>query len=235
MEQITDNQKAHNQDYKSGGDSAIDFRYLVLKIEKLTAALHLVTGFLNNSDPIKYKLRDQGLVVLQLGLNFKYGPIFYKTAGIDDLKRAIDTLVSFITVALTDSSVSQMNLTILQKEYHDLYNYLDRYQINQESLVEKIELPKPGLAPSFSSKERGEHPNRSLRGGQGGVLSSVNTERREQILGYIKAHGWSPIADIAKAVPGVSDKTVQRELVALLNEGIILKKGDRRWARYNAA
>lgn len=251
MEQVRDTVKDSNQTHQTAV-SGLDWAYVVLKIEKLTAALHLVTGFLNNTDPIKYKLRDQSLITLQAGLNFKYGNNIYKTAGIDDLKRAIDTLTSFIAVALTDSSVSQMNLTILQKEYRDLYNYLDRYQVNQESLVGKIEAPRsnPVLLNTnnqYSLKSNPSYNHNSAlnteiktqhlshKTAQPSLQNPVNKERRDLILGYVTAHSWSAINEIAKIVPGVSDKTVQRELAALVNEGILLKKGDRRWSRYSRA
>ena len=247
MEQIRDTIKDSNQANQTNS-SALDWQYIVLKIEKLTAALHLVTSFLNNTDPIKYKLRDQSLITLQAGLNFKYGNSIYKTAGIDDLKRAIDTLTSFIAVALTDSSVSQMNLTILQKEYRDLYNYLDRYQVNQENLVGKIEAPRVNLAPlttnqPYHLKSATFHPHNSdakahqssHKIAQPSLQTSVNKERRDLIVGYVTEHSWSAINEIAKIVPGVSDKTVQRELAALVNEGVLLKKGDRRWSRYSRA
>ena len=216
---------------KDSGSPSIDFRYVVLKVEKLTSALHLVTSFLNNSDPIKYKLRDQGLIVLQASLNFKYGDSLYKTASIDDLKRAIDTLLSYMSVALTDSSVSQMNLSILDKEYRDLYNYLGQYEANQESLVGKMEpikttppLPASNHYPLVVKNQAGSNPQ-----------NSINIERQSLILSYIKDHSWSAINEITQAVPGVSSKTVQRELVVLVNEGKLKKKGDRRWARYNLA
>lgn len=240
MEQVKDTLKDHAQTNQTGS-FGLDFQYVVLKIEKLTAALHLVTSFLNNTDPIKYKLRDLALVVMGGSQSLKYTDGKYKTVLLDDLKRQIDGLASFITVALTDSSVSQMNLTILQKEYRDLYNYLDRYQVNQETLVGKIELPRATTTFSASPNHYSLATNHSVglpntdNKPQSRPQTSVNTERREQILTYITAHGWSAINEIAKAVPGVSDKTVQRELVALLNEGILLKKGDRRWARYALA
>lgn len=237
MEPVKDTQKDQSQTNQTA-NTGLDFQYVVLKIEKLTAALHLVTSFLNSTDPIKYKLRDLALVVMGASQSLKYTDGKYKTVLLDDLKRQIDSLASFITVALTDSSVSQMNLTILQKEYRDLYNYLDRYQVNQETLVGKMELPRTTILeprPAASLITNHYPPNTFNNKPQVSHIPSVNTERREQILTYIKAHGWSAINEIAKAVPGVSDKTVQRELVALLNEGVLLKKGDRRWSRYALA
>lgn len=248
METVKDTQK-DGYNTNQTGSMGLDSRYVVLKIEKLTAALHLVTSFLSNSDPIKYKLRDLGLLVMHNSLSLKHTDDQYKTVILDDLKRDIGNLTSFISVALADSSVSQMNLTILKKEYNDLYNYLDRYQVNQDSLVGKVELPKPTFRPNpTQTLPKGEglntYTDRNLssptfpsgRGSGGGVVSgSINTERRDLIINFVKDNGWSAINEIAKAVPDVSDKTVQRELVAMVNEGILIKKGDRRWSRYSLA
>lgn len=227
--------------------STIDFSYIVLKIEKLTAALHLVTSFLNNSDPIKYKLRDKALELMQASLPLKHGSLSYKTAVTDDLKKGIGTITSFISVALTDGAVSQMNLTILQKEYNDLYKYLDQYQPSKESLVGVVAEPQvsflaePVLGYQVSARnyqqktasEGRERPEKTTSDRE--VSGSQNTERKTQIIGFITNNGWSAINEIAKAVPGVSSKTIQRELVNLVNEGLLTKKGDRRWSRYTLA
>lgn len=244
MEDIKDSTSANSVTDKAY-QSGVDFSYVVLKIEKLTAALHLVTSFLNNSDPIKYKLRDRAIDLMQTSSALKYMGQKYKTAVIDDLKKGADTVASFISVALTDSSVSQMNLTILQKEYRDLYNYLDRYQINQESLIGKIDQPRISALPDVSTFR--SEPNYQSKTAdtqnqftkpislERPLNASQNGERRKQIIGFITAHGWSAINEIAKAAPGVSSKTIQRELVNLVNEGLLIKKGDRRWARYATA
>ena len=40
------------------------------------------------------------------------------------------------------------------------------------------------------------------------------------------------IKDIALHIPGVSEKTVQRDLQALVSAGVLKRKGERRWSRY---
>ena len=58
--------------------------------------------------------------------------------------------------------------------------------------------------------------------------------RRQQILQYIRDNGIVSIKDIADGVRGVSDKTLQRALIDLVNDKIIIRHGDRRWSRYEA-
>lgn len=56
--------------------------------------------------------------------------------------------------------------------------------------------------------------------------------RRNLITGYLKGRTWTSIKDIARAVPGCSVKTIQRELVDLVSDNVLEKTGERRWSRY---
>lgn len=59
--------------------------------------------------------------------------------------------------------------------------------------------------------------------------------RRERILAVLKGKGPSYIKDISLVVRGVSEKTIQRELASLVSEGLVTRKGDRRWTTYELA
>jgi DNA-binding HxlR family transcriptional regulator len=41
------------------------------------------------------------------------------------------------------------------------------------------------------------------------------------------------VSDVMKILPGVSDKTIQRELVAMVEAGVLEKKGEKRWSVYS--
>lgn len=59
--------------------------------------------------------------------------------------------------------------------------------------------------------------------------------RRESILSILRAKGPSYIKDISLVIRDVSEKTIQRELAQMVAEGIIVRKGDRRWTTYELA
>jgi hypothetical protein len=61
----------------------------------------------------------------------------------------------------------------------------------------------------------------------------TNLDRRNQIIAEIKKTGEVSVKDIARVVPGVSEKTLQRELIAMVTDGVLNKKGERRWSRYS--
>jgi predicted ArsR family transcriptional regulator len=63
----------------------------------------------------------------------------------------------------------------------------------------------------------------------------TRSSRREVILGVISSRDNCSIKDIATKLPQVSEKTIQRELSAMVEEGILIKEGDRRWSTYRVA
>jgi DNA-binding transcriptional ArsR family regulator len=56
--------------------------------------------------------------------------------------------------------------------------------------------------------------------------------RRAQILGILQEKDEVTVKDIAAVITDCSEKTLQRELVALTQQGVLKKYGERRWSRY---
>ena len=68
------------------------------------------------------------------------------------------------------------------------------------------------------------------------VNHSLHTSsRRDQILAFIRNNGKASMRELADAMPLVSEKTLQRTLVALIDTGDIRRIGDRRWSHYEPA
>jgi hypothetical protein len=59
--------------------------------------------------------------------------------------------------------------------------------------------------------------------------------RQEKILSIIKDKKLVGIKDISKNITDCSEKTIQRELIAMLDGGLIKKEGERRWSLYSMA
>lgn len=64
------------------------------------------------------------------------------------------------------------------------------------------------------------------------VIAPEKKERRSEILKILKWNGASDIRYIQGMVPGVSEKTIQRELNAMIIEGLVIRKGIKRWSTY---
>lgn len=59
------------------------------------------------------------------------------------------------------------------------------------------------------------------------------SERQNIILREIKNRGQLTIRDLVGKIEGCSEKTIQRELLALVEGGVLKKEGERRWSKYS--
>ena len=197
--------------------------FVLLKLQKLSAALYLITNVIHDSDPIKWRLRDTSLSLLS---QTKSDHLL-----LGQLIPAISQVLSLIDIARLNASVSTMNFDILKQEYLAIRNKLEEQ--NRPEFLKQLAIPESGLEASnivrqFSSSIATKSINH-----QSAPRLIANT-RRDGILKLIKQQGPISIKDIAKSVPGVSSKTVQRELAELVRAGLLKKEGDRRWSRYSA-
>ena len=57
--------------------------------------------------------------------------------------------------------------------------------------------------------------------------------RQARILTLLRAQSHLSIKDFAAVIPDCSEKTIQRELLELVEKGVIKKEGERRWSTYS--
>lgn len=63
--------------------------------------------------------------------------------------------------------------------------------------------------------------------------NEAKEERKENILKILKQKRDASINDISTLFKDISTKTIQRDLSELIDEGLIIKEGSRRWSKYN--
>ncbi len=92
--------------------------------------------------------------------------------------------------------------------------------------------------PSVSKVIRKNESNQNTGKVQSGSASSnqapgVLTDRQSTIVKEIRLKGQLTIRDLVDKITGCSEKTIQRELLALVEHGVLKKEGERRWSRYS--
>lgn len=195
-----------------------------LKLEKLTAAVYLVTNFLPDSEPVKWRLRDTALSLLP--------HVAVPDNSIGHMLGPIEQILSLINIARLNPGVSRMNFDILWQEYNALKVKIQAD--NGASLLDNLpalESSRPSLQPQSSVNYTRNQNTRSTQ--INSKTSQVANNRRELVYRIIKQQGPISIKDISGAVPGVSSKTVQRELAELVRLGQLKREGERRWSRYS--
>ena len=204
-------QKDINQSVSSVKDIIKD------KIGKLAAAVYLVTNFLDDMDQIKWKLRAKAL---DLKANL--------TNSNEASLSLIEEIISLIDIAVLDRRASMMNFSILRDGYTNLQIEFQKY------LNLNADWYKRALLPNQTNQQSSQIDSPKITPKISHNPPKTDTGRRDKILDFIKQNNWSSIRDIAKFIPGVSSKTVQRELAELVRIGTLKKTGERRWSRYSA-
>jgi DNA-binding transcriptional ArsR family regulator len=63
--------------------------------------------------------------------------------------------------------------------------------------------------------------------------ASTQNDRRERIKTILEAKKEATIKDISEIITDVSEKTIQRELNAMIEENLVKRQGERRWSKYS--
>jgi len=67
------------------------------------------------------------------------------------------------------------------------------------------------------------------------VLKDIKDKRRNIIIALVKKHRKLTIKGFTGVIKDCSEKTIQRELLSLVGDGILKKEGERRWSTYSLA
>jgi hypothetical protein len=242
--------------------------YIYRKIEKISAAIHLITNFFDLKEPIRMSLREKSLALLSssaaLVKNSDLSNILNSLSfGLLEIKSLLHT--SFIS-----GLMSEMNLKIIQGEIDQLMivieskkqvfirlpiTYLHVAPLEPKSSAS--EAPQIQSAPAFNnnpisfpgssgalstnfpsnvSEIQRSQSRLNISKGQiskGQKNSADHSDRTEKILSLLKDGRALTIKDFSDVIKGCSEKTLQRELLRLVAEGKIIKRGERRWSRYS--
>ena len=221
--------------------------YLYKKAERLAKAIHLIGPAFAQSVSLKDRLD-------RLSIGLVDAAILSPTASREALSRELLALSSILSIARSGGMLSPMNADLIAREAHFLLQEIAGYEEPRLSLEEAPSLA--ALAKSVSQDSRQETPRlkslarvtydpsligednkRHIKGhiSDSKSGSGKQTERRDAVLAVLKSKGPSYIKDISTVIRDVSEKTIQRELSALVSEGQVIRKGDRRWTTYELA
>ena len=212
--------------------------YIYKKAERLAKAIHLIVPAFSSSPALRERLEDISIGLIDAAI---LSPSIAK----EGLSQELLTLSSVLAIARSSGLLSSMNADLVSREAHNLLQEVASYEephlLLEEApslatLAKEIhsqtgrpilgQLPAP-VAPPAPVRVQG-HTNK-------GQVSDKGGNRRDAILSVLRAKGPSYIKDISTVVRGVSEKTVQRELQALVEEGKVTRTGERRWTTYTLA
>jgi hypothetical protein len=243
------------------------FASIYKKTEKLVTALYMITNFIKDNEPLKWQIRDNGISLMSLNISFSTVSLSERKELLNEFHALALEIVSLARVAHHAGLVSEMNFTILAREFGNLVSMLDKAE-NKEANEQTVildpgffDMPTAALptqteaiapvapqeiskghfsrtsipaksTPSISHKPE-YLPLKDLRD-QAEKKDDKNS-RQAAITKLLSKKSGLSIKDFAASISGVSEKTIQRELLAMVASGVLKKEGERRWSTYSLA
>ncbi|MCR4333785.1 MAG: hypothetical protein NUV60_02100 [Patescibacteria group bacterium] len=211
--------------------------FVYKKAERLAKAIHLIGPAFAESTSLKDRLDAVAIGLIDAA-------VLPPHAARAALSRELLALSSVLSIARTSSLLSSMNAELITREAHMLLHEVAAYEEPRVFFDESPTLSE--IAKSAGSSRDTSVPKRTpstggglTSGGKGHIkdtedLSDNNIkDRRETILSVIKNKRTANIKDISTMIRGVSEKTIQRELLSLIGLGVVVKSGERRWSTYS--
>jgi hypothetical protein len=209
--------------------------YLYKKSERLAKALYLILPAFKDAPALRDKVHRISIELIDAS-------ILTPLASREALSRALLALSSVLSIARSANLLSSMNAELIAREAHLLLKEAAVYEEPKLTLEEapslatlsrnappvRRELPRPSVSARPQSKTAPTAPVT-------GAPKKDTSDRREAILTVLRSKGPSFIKDISNVIRDVSEKTIQRELQALVLEGKVSKTGERRWTSYAIA
>ncbi len=225
------------------------------KTERICGAVFLVTRFIDDS-LIKNTLQNSALVSFKMCADFVMGTNV-NHQKLKEISINLSVLYAHLDNAFWSGYLSQMNSSVIQKEiqitvsiiskieekYRDRSNpknsFLALIEKNTVPILSHVTTPDAAknaikdnnikdsikdIKDSIKDKNIGQVKEKALR--------INNQERVDKIKFILRDFKQRTIKDIAALFPNIGEKTIQREINRLIEQGVVKRIGDRRWSTY---
>ena len=219
--------------------------YLVFsfkKTEKIVSAIYLITSLIKDNEPIKWELRENSIYALSIMMSINSLESVDKNNIIQSFFSTSFEIISLLNISLVSGLLSSMNVSLIIKEINSLMDYL-KMELNKSSnpmgFILSDNFFSTDIAPSMSDiSDKGHIENRKgliSKDNKAFIDKSKKDNRKVSILNILKKDSRLTIKDFIKVITDCSEKTIQRELISLVEKGLVIRNGERRWSTYSLA
>lgn len=212
---------------------------------ELTNKLYRMTLLFPKKEPLRYKMRGVAddiladLITWEVFNSSNPGKVAVvekreKGEVILAIEKDLDVLNGYFEVAKWQNWVSYFDVLEIQEKYdkikRDFKKEIGSLEIEEKDL--KIELlPKPNKAnrEQFSVRDsESKEPAPERRGSLNRVERQDSLDsRKEKILEFLKEKGRAQVWEIGRIFPEVSKRTLRRDFVQLLEQGLVERIGEK--------
>lgn len=225
---MSDSQKFHDFAFKSTlFKGRGEWYFCYLKSEKIAHVLATLAQMGAAREPMRHVVERSKTLP---------GSVAALAAGELSLEAALAdvfALLSSLRLLQTDGVLSKSNVDIISREYEQLAERLMRGSNPSPFLsVEDFGLPALSMQTLAPQTQKVILKDTQIHKGHTNMSDSKASDRSSQILEIIKQNKGISIKDISAVVRGCSEKTIQRELLVLIEKGLVRREGQRRWSVY---
>lgn len=228
------------------------FTFAFKKTEKLASAVYMITNLFSENEPMKWTLRRKVSDLLSFIVGYKD----IKDSNLNDYSYSVRTkileVVSMLEVSFRAGLLSQMNYSIIKQEFSNLVDvFVVQNTQNKSTNFDSISknffdvvdnrhrIPTMTLASTHNLVHQEEVFNVDVslkdKVSTNDNVVVKRTNRQNVILSLLKKKKELTIKDIAQVIKDCSEKTIQRELIAFIDSGVLKRTGERRWSKYSLA
>jgi hypothetical protein len=224
LETIHSEKILHNEEY---------FKHIFKKTEKIACAVFYILRSdtdIARTDTVVLELEYAAQTALKLSIESLKSTAMTVSSSVEALRFSLIELESYLRIAHATRYISDDVLGVFMHEIDSVYRSIRKYSknsaaspFNQTLGSSDSSVAKRAVRARISS-ENGAEPRQ--------VQQAIHQSRRERILSFLKDNTEATIKDISEVVTDCSEKTIQRELTALISDNVIVREGERRWSKY---
>ncbi len=201
------------------------------KVQKLTGALYRVTDLLSDREPLKWLLRNKAINIYENITSI----IFAKNKDniIEETLNNLSQIISILELVSMGAFISNLNFDVLKREYVNLRALIEGKKGDiapEQKLLSDITIGQPSK-PSIGQLPKNKTDVRNIHDSV--THKPMVIDRKQKILDFLSNEGPKTISEITPVFNGISEKTIQRDLLELVKSGKVRAEGEKRWRKYS--
>ncbi|HEV3244973.1 MAG TPA: hypothetical protein VG102_01280 [Candidatus Paceibacterota bacterium] len=212
---------------------------LYRRVERICAALYLLTRHISESEPLRVEIRSEGIALLEKVLLLRDEMRAAESGAVSSFEASIRHLISLVRILTAAGRISFQNADTVIAALDELTGFIVSSQ--RSSFSEMVSLSREDLMGD-SSPLRDRQTIKDLKDSRRIVKDNAPVSdsralavsaRGQGIVSILRATGALGIKDISARLPDYSEKMIQRELSSLIKSGQVKKEGFKRWSKYS--
>jgi hypothetical protein len=206
------------------------YKYIFKKTERIVSVVFYILNSVESNSKTQSHIEDiqhAARSVHDAILQSLESRMFAAEDIVRGVAHALISLESKLTVAQVAGVISPQVLTVFKSEIDAVLRGMNKYTGDESDSFTFAKAP----AHDTPNVPRSTRTQNQVAAQETRSVPSLG-DRRERIKTILEAKGEASIKDISDIVSDVSEKTIQRELNAMIEDSIVKRHGERRWSKY---